>query len=148
MIGARCTPRTGADTQGDVVDHQRSDAILEALERGSDRARPEAVVRVHASRHLTARERIGALLDPNSEVEFGVLQGRTDRGWVHTLGGGDFVGTVDGHPVVASSTDYSDRGGGYGAGYLARLFALAEQNRWPVVLPSDGGGSRAQVLDP
>ena len=63
------------------------------------------------------------------------------------MGGVDFVGTVDGHPVIASSTDYSDHGGGYGAGHLARLFALAHQNRWPVVLFPDGGGSRAQVLE-
>lgn len=103
--------------------------------------------RVHASGHLTARERIDRLLDPGSGVEFGILQGRAETGWVHTLGGVDFLGTIDGHPVVASSTDYSDRGGGYGAGYLARLFSLAQQNRWPVVLFVDGGGSRAQTLE-
>jgi acetyl-CoA carboxylase carboxyltransferase component len=76
-----------------------------------------------------------------------VLQGRADWGWVHTLGGVDFLGAVGGHPVVASSTDYSDRGGGYGSGNLARIFALAKQERWPVVLFVDGGGSRAQSLE-
>lgn len=80
-------------------------------------------------------------------MEFGTLQGRTESGWEHTLGGVDFIGTIDGRPVITSSTDYSDSGGGYGAGYLARLFSLAKQNRWPVVLFVDGGGSRAQSLE-
>jgi acetyl-CoA carboxylase carboxyltransferase component len=130
-----------------TLDQRRIDEVLEARERAYDRGRPAAVERVHANAHLTARERIERLLDPGSAVEFGILQGRTDSGWVHTLGGVDFVGTMDGRPVVASSTDYSDRGGGYGAGYLARLFSLAKQNRWPVVLFVDGGGSRAQSLE-
>lgn len=138
--------RIASRTEGQL-DSKRIEAIHEARARGYDAGRPEAVERVHASGHLTARERMAALLDPGSAVEFGVLQGRTESGWVHTLGGVDFVGTVDGHPVVASSTDYSDRGGGYGAGYLARLFALAKQNRWPAVLFVDGGGSRAQSLE-
>lgn len=132
---------------GSALDQKRVDAIFEARARAYDTGRPEPVARVHASGHLTARERIAALLDPGSEVEYGILQGRAEWGWVHTLGGVDFVGTVDGHPVVASSTDYSDHGGGYGSGHLARLFALAHQQRWPVVLFSDGGGSRAQVLE-
>ena len=59
-------------------------------------------------------------------------------------GGVDFVGKVDGRPVIASSTDYTDHGGGYGAGRLGRLFGLAYEQRWPVVLFVDGGGSRAR----
>jgi acetyl-CoA carboxylase carboxyltransferase component len=133
--------------EGLPLDQQRIDELYEARSRGYDPARPEAVAKVRASGHMTARERITALLDPGSAVEFGVLQGRGPQGWVHTLGGVDFTGTVAGHPVVTSSTDYSDRGGGYGAGYLARLFSLALQNRWPAVLFVDGGGSRAQSLD-
>ena len=130
-----------------TLEQHRIDKVREARERAYDRGRPEAVARVHASGHLTARERIERLLDAGSAVEFGILQGRAESGWEHTLGGVDFVGTVDGRPVITSSTDYSDRGGGYGAGYLARLFSLAKQNRWPVVLFVDGGGSRAQSLD-
>ncbi len=95
--------------------------------------------------HTLDRERIEALLDPGSAVEYGILKGRSDHGWVHTLGGVEFVGTIDGQAVVASSTDYSDHGGGYGAGQLNRLLALARENRWPIVLFADGGGSRAQV---
>lgn len=121
--------------------------LLQARDLALDHARPDAVAKVHASGHLTARERIQALLDPDSAVELGILQGKAEWGWVHNTGGVDFFGTVNGRPVVASSTDYSDRGGGYGAGYLARLFSLAKQHRWPVILFSDGGGSRAQSLE-
>lgn len=137
----------GRTKRGGQLDRRLIEEIHEARARGHDTGRPDAVAKVHASGHMTARERIRALLDPGSAVEFGTVEGRTDAGWVHTLGGVDFIGTVNGRPVVASSTDYSDRGGGYGAGYLARLFALASQNRWPAVLFVDGGGSRAQSLE-
>jgi acetyl-CoA carboxylase carboxyltransferase component len=129
------------------LDHRLIEAIERARAAAYDSGRPEAVARVHATGHLTARERIAALLDPGSEVEFGILRGRRGQEWLHTLGGVDFVGTVDGHPVVTSSTDYSHHGGGYGAGNLGRLFALAREHRWPVALFVDGGGSQAQRLD-
>ncbi len=146
MLWARVSSASSEGPE-ESLDRRRVDDVHRARERGRDAKRTEAVARVHASGHMTARERIEALLDPGSAVEFGALQGRLGDEWVATLGGVDFVGTVGGRPVVASSTDYSDRGGGYGAGYLARLFALAQQNRWPAVLFVDGGGSRAQSLE-
>src|SRR5690606_9551209 len=39
----------------------------------------------------------------------------------------------------------TDHGGGYGAGRIPRLYALAHEHRWPVILFADGGGSRATV---
>jgi acetyl-CoA carboxylase carboxyltransferase component len=134
-------------TKGARLDQKLIDAIHEARARGADSGRSEAIARVHASGHLSARERVARLLDQGSAVELGALQGRTEWGWAHTLGGVDFIGTVEGRPVVTSSTDYSDHGGGYGAGQLARLFSLAKQERWPCVLFVDGGGSRAQSLE-
>ena len=133
---------------GMEMERELLDDLARAHAAGQDGARPEAVERIHARGRLTARERIGMLLDPQSMVELGALKGKTPSGWKHNLGGVDFLGTVDEQPVVASSTDYSHHGGGYGAGHLARLFALSKQQRWPVVLFSDGGGSQAQVLDP
>ena len=110
-----------------------------------DAARPDIVQRVHGTGKLTARERMRLLLDPDSEVEYGSIAARSAAGeWVPEAGGVDFVGTVDGRPVIASSTDYTDHGGGYGAGRLGRLFALAYEQRWPLVLFVDGGGSRAR----
>ena len=119
--------------------------LEKARGRLRDAARPDIVTRVHGTGKLTARERIGLLLDADSEVEYGSIAARSAEGeWVPEAGGVDFVGTVDGRPVIASSTDYTDHGGGYGAGRLGRLFALACEQRWPLVLFVDGGGSRAR----
>jgi acetyl-CoA carboxylase carboxyltransferase component len=110
-----------------------------------DASRPLAVEKVRSMDHLTARERTATLLDPDSEVEFGSIAARdTDGDWVPERGGVDFVGTIDGRPVITSSTDYTDRGGGYGAARLEHLISLAHEHRWPVAFFVDGGGSRAR----
>ncbi len=127
------------------MDQRRIDALLEARGERSDAARPDAVAAVRASGRMTARERMQALLDPGSAVEYGSIAARTPEGqWVPESGGVDFVGTVDGQVVIASSTDYTDHGGGYGAGKLTRLYALAHAQHWPLLLFVDGGGSRAR----
>ena len=127
------------------MDQKRIDALLEARGERSDSARSDAVAAVRDSGRMTARERMHALLDPGSEVEYGAIAAQTrEGGWVPEAGGVDFVGTIDGQVVVASSTDYTDHGGGYGAGKLTRLFALAHDQRWPLVFFVDGGGSRAR----
>ena len=120
-------------------------ALEDARSGLKDAARPDIVTRVGKTGKLTARERIRLLLDPGSAVEYGSIAAKSrDGDWVAEAGGVDFVGTVAGRPVVASSTDYTDHGGGYGAGRLGRLFDLAYEQRWPVVLFVDGGGSRAR----
>ena len=87
-----------------------------------DSSRPEAVEKVHSTGHLTARERITHLLDPGSEVEFGAIAARdSEDEWVPERGGVDFIGSINGHTVITSSTDYTDRGGGYGAARLEHL---------------------------
>lgn len=127
------------------MDRQRIDALHAARQRQLDEARPEAVARVRHTGKLTARERLAALLDADTAVAYGTMAAvDADGGWVAEAGGVDYVGTIDGQVVVASSTDYTDHGGGYGAGRLERLFALAKEHRWPVVFFVDGGGSRAR----
>jgi len=127
------------------MDRKRIEALQETRKAQSDVERPEIVTRVHGNRKLTARERMDALLDADSEVEYGAIAGRSPDGeWVAEAGGVDFVGTIDGQVVIASSTDYTDHGGGYGAGRLGRLYSLAHEPRWPLVFFVDGGGSRAQ----
>ncbi len=125
------------------------DKLIEALkavrETRTDSSRTEVVTRVHLTGRMTARERMAALLDEDSAVEYGIIAGKTQEGdWVAETGGADFVGTINGQVVIASSTDYTDQGGGYGAGRLARLFSLAHEHRWPLVIFVDGGGSRAR----
>lgn len=119
--------------------------VTAAKGRQHDAARPEIVQRLGAKGRLTARERIDRLLDPDSAVEYGAIAAATQDGdWVPEAGGVDFLGTIGGAAVVTSSTDYTDHGGGYGAARLGRLFSLAAEYLWPVVIFVDGGGSRAR----
>jgi acetyl-CoA carboxylase carboxyltransferase component len=107
---------------------------------------------VHAGGKLTARERLTLLMDSSSDVAYGTIAAVDPRAdpesnigrWVAESGGLDALCTIDGQPAVVSTTDYTDRGGGYGAARLGRLFALANERRWPLVLFVDGGGSRAR----
>ncbi|MCP4085350.1 MAG: hypothetical protein GY745_09920 [Actinomycetia bacterium] len=110
-----------------------------------DQNRPDPVDLVHQRGQLTARERLAALLDPDTAVEYGSIAAVDAEGrWVAEAGGVDYVGSIDGQTVIASSTDYTDRGGGYGAARLERLMGLALEHRWPIVFFVDGGGSRAR----
>jgi acetyl-CoA carboxylase carboxyltransferase component len=128
-----------------LMNKDEIEALREARSSQMDVARQDIVTRVHGTGKMTARERVDLLLDSDSAVEYGSIAAKTEQGtWVAETGGVDFVGTVDGHPVITSSTDYTDHGGGYGAGRLGRLFGLAFEQRWPVVLFADGGGSRAR----
>lgn len=126
----------------------RTDELRRARGELADAARPEIVTRVHGSGRLTARERLALLMDPDSEVPYGTIAavdpGSEDSPWVAETGGLDAVCTIGGQPAVVSTTDFTDRGGGYGAARLGRLYALAKAQRWPVVAFVDGGGSRAQ----
>lgn len=121
-----------------------SDNVRSARAQVYDSARPDVVRARHESGFLMPRERLSLLLDAGSMVEYGSLSSHSrELGWMPTRGGVDCVGTVHGHPVVASSTDYTDHGGGYGADRINRLIGLAYEHRWPMVLFADGGGSRA-----
>ncbi len=127
------------------MDQKLIDALNATRKTQGDAARPDIVTRVHKNGRMTARERMIALLDADSEVEYGTIAGQTTDGeWVAEAGGVDFIGTIDEQVVIASSTDYTDHGGGYGAGRLGRLYALAHEHRWPLVFFVDGGGSRAR----
>lgn len=127
------------------MDRSPIDDVEAARASQLDEARPEAVAAVHRAGRLTARERMAALLDPDTEVPYGTIAAvAPDGAWVAEAGGVDAVGSIDGVTVIASSTDFTDKGGGYGAGRLERLFALAHERRWPVVFFVDGGGSRAR----
>ncbi len=127
------------------MSQEKTDALRRARALRTDAARPDIVSRIHHGGKLTARERVLAILDEDSAVEYGAIAARTEDGeWVPETGGLDFVGSIGGQPAVVSSTDYTDHGGGYGAARLPRLFSFAIEHRWPVVLFVDGGGSRAR----
>ena len=126
--------------------------VLDARAATLDAARPEAVARQHARGRWTARERIGALFDAGTFVEYGQLVRPASR----QLGEGPAdglvmgVGLVEGSPVCAFSYDYTVFGGSQSPRNhrkMDRLLELARRNRWPVVCWSEGGGARATELD-
>src|SRR4030095_9806417 len=130
------------------MDEKTIEQLRAARHERSDPARPDIVTKVHRGGKLTARERLALLMDPGSEVEYGTIAAVDPKAdpesnvgrWAAETGGLDALCTIDGQPAVVSTTDYTDRGGGYGAARLGRLFALANERRWPLVLLVVGRG--------
>jgi propionyl-CoA carboxylase beta chain len=121
----------------------------EAIHAGSARA----VERQHAKGKMTARERIGRLLDPGSFTELdGLARHRaTDFGVAANRPYGDGVvtgfGTVDGRPVCVYSQDFTVFGGSLGEVYgekIVKLMDHALKTGCPIVGINDGGGARIQ----
>ena len=121
--------------------------IAEARARGRDDARPGLIEGAHRRGQLTPRERMTALFDAASFIEYGALAGATtqpdDDAFADGLIGG--VGLVHGHPVAGASYDTSVRGGTQSdrnMRKMAKLLYLAVEHRWPFVCFVDGGGAR------
>jgi len=160
-------PGVGADPAAEVeggaidLDEIRAD-LAEAFERhevGLDHRRPDAVARRRATGQRTARENVADLVDDGSFVEYAPLvvaaqrrrrelQELIERTPADGLVGG--VGTVDGHSVIAMSYDYTVLAGTQGLWNHRkkdRLFELAERQRLPVVIFTEGGGGRPGDTD-
>jgi len=134
-------------TAGKLADLQRR--IEEATNAGSQRA----VEKQHAKGKLTARERIGLLLDEGSFVELDEFaQHRsTNFGLEKNRPYGDGVvtgyGTVDGRPVAVFSQDFTIFGGALGEVFgqkITKVMDFALKNGCPVVGINDSGGARIQ----
>lgn len=128
--------------------------IIRARERTADDQRPDDVARVHAAGRLTARERVDALVDEGSFVEYGQLAGETPSPDDDAHADGLVAGTgrLHGHPIVVASYDTTVRDGTQtdrNMRKLVRLLWLANRHRWPFVCFVDGDGARPdQPLTP
>ncbi|HJN93288.1 MAG TPA: carboxyl transferase domain-containing protein [Dehalococcoidia bacterium] len=123
------------------------DGIREARAAAMDAARPDAVAAIHASGQLTARERLDALFDPGSFVEYGVLAeaAADDPGEGPADGLVAGAGRIAGQPVVAASYDQTVLDGTQSERNqrkLTRVLYLANAHRWPFVCFVDGAGAR------
>ena len=114
---------------------------------------PDAVERQHARGKRTARERVDALVDAGSFVEF-------DRFVVHRtnafgldekefLGDGVVTGraTIDGRQVFLFSQDFTVLGGSLGevfAEKICKVMDLAVRTGSPMIGINDSGGARIQ----
>jgi propionyl-CoA/long-chain acyl-CoA carboxylase carboxyl transferase subunit len=134
-------------TAGKIADLQRRRD--EAVHAGSERA----VERQHDKGKMTARERVGRLLDPGSFTELDELARHraTSFGVAANRPYGDGVvtgfGTVDGRPVCVYSQDFTVFGGSLGEVYgekIVKLMDHALKTGCPIVGINDGGGARIQ----
>jgi len=132
-------------------------AKLAELQRRRDLAAAgggeQAIARQHERGKLTARERLGLLLDPDSFVELDAFAvhrssgfGMEDR---RILGDGVITGhgTVDGRPVCVFSQDFTAFGGSLGevfAAKVVKVMDLAERMGVPMIGLNDSGGARIQ----
>jgi acetyl/propionyl-CoA carboxylase alpha subunit/acetyl-CoA carboxylase carboxyltransferase component len=133
---------------------------------GLDAARAEAVAKRHAIGHRTARENIADLTDPGSFVEYGALaiaaqsRRRSEEDLVrNTQADGIVTGTATVNAAqfgekagrcAVLAYDYMTLAGTQGHRThhkMDRLFTLAERNRMPVILFSEGGGGRPGDID-
>ncbi|ACV08512.1 acyl-CoA carboxylase subunit beta [Jonesia denitrificans] len=130
---------------------------LADLEQRRERAISEheeaAAQRQHPRGKKTARERIEALLDPDSFVELDAFaQHRsTNFGLDKKKIAGDGVvtghGTIDGRPVCVYSQDFTTFGGSLGEVHgqkITKVMDLALTTGAPLIGISDGGGARIQ----
>jgi len=111
----------------------------------------EKIDKQHRQGKLTARERLGLLLDPESFVEFG-LWAQEDNGEPggKVLAAEGVVtgkGWVDGRAVYAFSQDFTVSGGSVGKVHAAKICEClrgALRTGLPVVGFNDSGGARIQ----
>ena len=131
-----------------------ADEIARRRARAREGGGAEAAARQHARGRLTARERIAALVDPESFAEIGALAGE----WEPAPGDEDedtgtftpsnvVLGTarVGGRPVVVGADDFTIGGGAYSPSALRKgqyADMLAIQRRVPLVRLLEGGGAR------
>jgi acetyl-CoA carboxylase carboxyltransferase component len=128
-------------------------AVMKAQADALDEARPAAVARQHGRGKLTARERVDALVDPGTLLEYGRLAS-ADEGYEHLAGiesPADGVitgiGDVNGRPTVVISSDFTVMGGSIGhagLGKMVRAVKMSLDQSIPLVMLLDGGGHRIQ----
>jgi acetyl/propionyl-CoA carboxylase alpha subunit len=140
-------------------------ALRERYAGVADAARPQAMQRRRAAGRSTARDMLAALVDPDTFVEYGALaiaaqtRRRSREDLVRTTpADGIITGLGDINGATASSNaraailayDYTVLAGTQGHHTHRkkdRLLAIAERNRLPVVLFSEGGGGRPGDTD-
>jgi len=111
------------------------------------------IEKIHSQGRLTARERIGALLDPGSFEEMGVFVTHrcADFGMKARKIVGDGVvsgfGRIQGRPVYLFAQDFTVFGGTLSesnARKICNIMDQAVQNGCPVIGLNDSGGARIQ----
>ncbi len=136
---------TEIESNRETLEQKRAEACL-----GGGEARVE---RQHAKGKQTARERIEALLDPDTFSEVGMFVTHRATGFrmeeAHPAGDGVVTGTgrIDGRPVCVFAQDFTVLGGSVGEAHgqkIAKIMELAIRTGVPLVGINDSGGARIQ----
>ncbi|MCR4405997.1 MAG: methylmalonyl-CoA carboxyltransferase [Anaerolineae bacterium] len=129
---------------------ERLKAMREQAHQGGGQRRIDAQ---HEKGKLTARERLGLLLDPGSfyEIDEFVIHRATGFGMEeqHYLGDGVVTGwgTIDGRLVYVFAQDFTVMGGSLGQAHgakICKVMDLAMKNGAPLIGINDSGGARIQ----
>ncbi|WGH85491.1 acetyl-CoA carboxylase family protein [Auritidibacter ignavus] len=143
------------------LDEIRADlaALQERVYLTQDAARPQAVARRHDRGHLTARETIDALVDPDTFLEYGTFPVAAQRQRreiqdliTNTPADGIVTGLakVNGTDCAVLAYDYTVLAGTQG--YFShkktdRLLDVARVRQIPVIFFAEGGGGRPGETD-
>ena len=132
---------------------RHTDALDERIEQALQGGGQERITAQHGKGKLTARERIGLLLDEGSFQEIGQLVTHRSTAFglekQRFLGDGVVTGygTIEGRLVYVFSQDFTVLGGSLAEAHsqkICRLMDLALQNGAPVIGLNDSGGARIQ----
>lgn len=113
----------------------------------TQKAEERAAKRQHGAGKLTARERLEALLDPDTFVEVGQFQGGSMKEGFTGAAVITGHGEIAGRKVAVYAQDFSVRGGTLGrveGQKILSIMDLAMQMRIPIIGLLDSGGARIQ----
>jgi acetyl-CoA carboxylase carboxyltransferase component len=132
----------------DAPTPSREEVLAEHRRAPTDEARPDAVARQRARGAWTARERIGALVDPGSFREYGLLARPAQPGLDGPADGiVTGLGRVRDRSIALASYDYTVMAGSQGNVNnikLSRMLQIAADRELPVVIFAEGAGHRVQ----
>jgi acetyl-CoA carboxylase carboxyltransferase component len=146
----------GAGTPVVAIPHpieERLEQLAELREQALHAGSEKSVARQHERGKLTARERLGKLLDPGTFVELDMLARHRAHGFgiedSRPLTDGVVTGwgAIDGRKVFVFSQDFTVFGGALGevfAEKIHKVMDLAESVGAPMVGLNDGAGARIQ----
>ena len=141
------------ETGGLVTWDPELDELRRRTELAAAMGGDEKVARQHDAGKLTVRERIDALVDPDSFHEVGALTGRAeyDDGQLTGFTPANFVmgrARIEGRPVVVGGDDFTVRGGSADASIFQKQVhaeQMANELRLPIVRLVDGSGGGGSV---
>lgn len=128
------------------------DGMIEELWKRKEQAKygggKEKLERLHKHGHLTARERIEKLVDPDTFLELGLLAHSDQLGFEEKSAGDGIItglGKVEGRPVVLQAADKTVLAGTEGMVYFRKSKAahqFAVKRGFPLLNLMEGGGLR------